>query len=793
MLAGFVEASAQNVNEKELFNTGWKFHKGDLNDAQNVTYNDAGWRKLTLPHDWSIEEPFSEKWASATAYLPGGIGWYRKTFTLSAVQAGKRLYIYFDGVYMNSDVWINGHHLGKRPNGFTPFEYDITPFVNKSKPNVIAVKADHSEFADSRWYTGSGIYRNVYLKVKNDVHFKLWGVGFSTPVVGKDKAEGKVNVAIANNQNAKASVTVKASLIDAAGKVVGQKSNTVTIAAKDSADTGLDFVVNNPRLWSVNKPELYTLTVSLWQNGKKTDEWKDEVGIRKIEFDADKGFFLNDENLKLKGVCIHDDAGALGVAVPPEVWVRRLRKLKAGGTNSIRMSHNPHADYLYKLCDKMGFLVMDEAFDEWEYGKNKWVEGWNVGKPANFGYHTYFKEWAERDVRDMVQRSRNHPSIIMWSIGNEIDYPNDPYTHPVLDSGRNPQIYGKGYMPEHPPVSRLGELSKKLANAVKSVDKSRPVTAALAGVVMSNTTDYPDNLDLVGYNYQEYRYKDDHAKYPKRFIYGSENGMAISAWNAVDSNQYISAQYLWTGIDYLGEAGKWPWRSNEAGLLDMAGFEKASYYLRKALWTNEPVIYLDSFDGTANERAVKNPRATNRSWNWPAGSKIKIRCYTNCDEAELILNGKSLGKQAVKNDHTLFFDAFDYEPGELLVKGYKNGKEICTDKLLTAGPVAAIKTNIYHDALIAKQTAYQQIEVNITDAKGILVNNADGLLNVKTNKDAVIMGIENGDATSHDSFTAAEHKVRNGSLIIYLKKLNPLTAVGIVLTYPGAAPVTVKL
>ncbi|RYD87168.1 MAG: beta-galactosidase, partial [Sphingobacteriales bacterium] len=358
------------------------------------------------------------------------------------------------------------------------------------------------------------------------------------------------------------------------GKPAAQRSITVTVPAKGTIEKAVNLTISSPELWSADVPALYTLNVSLWQNGKKTDEWQDEVGIRKIHFDADKGFFLNDMPVKLKGVCIHDDAGALGVAVPPEVWVRRLRKLKTMGCNSIRMSHNPHADQLYSLCDKMGFLVMDEAFDEWEYGKNKWVEGWNVGTPANFGYHQYFKEWGERDVKDMVLRSRYHPSIIMWSIGNEIDYPNDPYTHPVLDSGRNPQIYGKGYLPEHPPVSRLSELSKKLADVVRSADKSRPVTAALAGVVMSNTTDYPDNLDLVGYNYQEYRYKDDHAKYPGRIIYGSENGMAVSAWNAVDSNEYISAQYLWTGIDYLGEAGKWPIRSNQAGLLDLAGFEK---------------------------------------------------------------------------------------------------------------------------------------------------------------------------------------------------------------------------
>jgi beta-galactosidase/beta-glucuronidase len=327
-------------------------------------------------------------------------------------------------------------------------------------------------------------------------------------------------------------------------------------------------------LWSVDHPALYQLTVSLIENGKTIDHYSEAVGIRSIRLDADSGFFLNGANLKLKGVCIHDDAGALGVAVPEAVWRRRLITLKEVGCNSLRMSHNPHADYMYKLCDELGFLVLDEAFDEWETGKNKWIKGWNAGTPGKDGYHEYFKDWAAIDTRDMILRNYNHPSIIAWSIGNEIDYPNDPYSHEVLSTGNNPQIYGKGYLPDHPPASRLGELSKQLADVVRQYDTTRPVTAALAGVVMSNTTTYPENLDWVGYNYQEYRYAEDHAKYPSRIIYGSENGMALKAWNAVDSNQYISAQYLWTGIDYLGEAGRWPQRSNGAGLMDLAGFPK---------------------------------------------------------------------------------------------------------------------------------------------------------------------------------------------------------------------------
>lgn len=769
LLAGFT-VNAQNVKESELFNEDWKFHKGDVTGAEAAKFDDSEWRKLALPHDWSIEEPFSNKWASATGYLPGGIGWYRKSFSITTAQKNRRFYIYFDGVYMNSEVWVNGHYLGKRPNGFTPFEYDITRYVHSGAANIIAVKVDHTQFADARWYTGSGIYRNVYLKVKDPVHLKLWGVAFSTPAVGKNKADARVDLTISNNRSGTSIVTVNTKLTTFDGKLAVQKTTKLGIPAGGTGSASLNMPVINPQLWSTAEPKLYKLSVTVLQNGRVADTWQDEVGIRKIHFDTNKGFFLNDESVKLKGVCIHDDAGALGVAVPPEVWVRRLRKLKASGCNAIRMSHNPHAEYLYSLCDKMGFLVMDEAFDEWEYGKNKWVEGWNVGTPANFGYHQYFKEWGERDVKDMVLRSRNHPSIIMWSIGNEVDYPNDPYTHPVLDSGRNPQIYGKGYMPDHPPVSRLGDISKKLVAAVKSADKSRPVTAALAGVVQSNTTDYPGNLDVVGYNYQEYRYKDDHAKYPDRIIYGSENGMGVSAWNAVDSNEFISAQFLWTGVDYMGEAGKWPSRSNMAGLLDLAGFEKAGYYLRAALWKNEPLIYAGAFLATTGERQQRGMRAWKRDWNFADTAKVVIRCFTNCDEAELFVNGKSFGRKiADKSTRSVAFDAVNFIAGKVTIKGFLNGKEVCTDELVTVGTPSALKINRYMDKLITNSSPYQQLEVHITDEQGNVVQNADGLVKVNATG-AVMMGIENGDAESHEAYQDAEHHVKNGRLIIFLKK-----------------------
>ncbi|WP_114938799.1 sugar-binding domain-containing protein [Mucilaginibacter endophyticus] len=768
LLPGLVKA--QGNGRPALFNSAWSFHKGDIGTGISGIATETEWKTVDLPHDWSIEGPFSDEWASATGYLPGGIGWYKKTFNGNANWKGKQVYIYFDGVYKNSEVWINGHSLGKRPNGFISFQYELSKYLNLSGKNTIAVRVDHSEFADSRWYTGSGIYRNVYLIVKDPVHIAPWDVTFTTPDVSADKATVKVKVSVTNSNTTDAAVLVKVNLLDGKGKpaVALQKQVKVKPGIHDVV---FEQQLSSPQLWDTEKTNLYKLQVSLSRNGKSFDEVTQSVGIRSIRFDKDKGFFLNEKSTKLKGVCIHDDAGALGVAVPEEVWVRRLKILKDAGVNSLRLSHNPHADYLYDLCDKMGFLVMDEAFDEWEVGKNKWVAGWNVGTPSKNGYHEYFKEWADRDVADMVLRSRNHPSIIMWSIGNEIDYPNDPYTHEVLNTGRNPQIYGKGYLPDHPPASQLTPIAKQLAKAVKAIDTSRPVTAALAGVVMSNEVGYSEALDVVGYNYQEYRYPEDHKKYPDRIIYGSENGMAQQAWNAVDSNEYISAQYLWTGIDYLGEAGKWPQRSNGAGLVDLAGFKKPEYFFRQSLWSAKPMVYIGARAITSTEdKGIWSHRTAEPVWNWQPGGKIKVDCFTNCQEAELFLNGKSLGKQsrsAAKGQVPSW--QVDYERGELVVKGYNNGIEVSTNNIKTAGDAWQLKTVADNTSFKANTKGLSQIEVYITDKDGNPVFNATDEVTVSVTGPAKLLGLESGSTSSHENYQSNQRKALHGRLLAYVQ------------------------
>ncbi len=782
----FYALQAQTSRITKLFNSGWKFYRADVAHGEAMDFDDHAWRSLNLPHDWSIEGPYSQQLASGTAFLPGGIGWYRKTFSVPSNSLNKKTFIYFDGVYKNSEVWINGHYIGKRPNGFISFQYDLTPYLKTGAKNVLAVRVNHSEFADSRWYTGSGIYRNVYLITTAPVHIGLWGVGFTTPEVSAFHAGINVNVSIVNASTKTAVVTVKCRLVSPRGVTVAAANKKLTLKTGDSTLSNLPFGVEKPQLWSVSQPSLYHLVVSIMSNGKQIDEWSDEVGIRSIKFDADKGFFLNGENMKLKGVCIHDDAGALGVAVPEEVWYRRLELLKEMGCNSLRLSHNPHVDYLYKLCDELGFLVMDEAFDEWEIGKNKWITGWNAGIPSKHGYHEYFKDWYDKDLSDMVLRDCDHPSIIMWSIGNEIDYPNDPYSDTILNTGRNPQIYGKGYLPDHPPARRLGEISKLLVSDIKKYDDSRPVTAALAGVVMSNMTTFPQNLDVVGYNYQEYRYKNDHKTYPDRVIYGSENSMALSAWNAVDSNAYIAGQYLWTGIDYLGESHQWPSHGNSAGLINLAGLPKPEYYFRQSLWAAGPMIYIGTtaIPDTSKKGYTRFARQADPDWNYKNGDKIRVNCFTNCSGAELFLNGRSLGKKSLSafGNRIIYWD-FDCQPGELVVKGdKKNGKNV-SYSLKTSGEASAITAGA--DLLSHNQLGLVQLVIHVTDKDGIPVYNAANEITVKIDGAAKLLGLENGDLNSMEDYKSNNRKALNGQLIAYIQPISQKDIVRIVVSSPG--------
>jgi len=792
VLYGCTNDSVTN-EQKTDFNKGWKFQLGDVPDAQQPNFNDSGWRRLNLPHDWSVEGKPDSIWASATAYLPTGIGWYRKTFKIEKDANTTNRYIYFDGVMMNSEVWINGKYLGKRPSGFVPFYYEITDFIIPGANNVIAVKVDHTTFADSRWYVGSGINRNVYLLKKDPLHIDVWGVKFNAELSPDNKsAEAEIKVDILNDRSSQEEITVSAILIDASGSKVAEAQKKINIAGGEKAKDILTFQITDPSLWSVDNPNMYKLKVQLLKNNSEIDNQVIPVGVRSIRFDANQGFFLNGVNMKMKGVCIHDDGGVtFGTAVPKEVWSRRLKILKEGGANAIRMSHNPHADYLYDLCDELGLMVMDEAYDEWEYGKKKWIKGRNVGTPGFDGPNKFFKEWAERDTKSFVARNQNHPSIILWSIGNEVDYPNDPYTHTILDVEVGPQSSPeRGYKADRPNISETERISANLVKWIKEVDQTRPTTAALAGLNMSNFTTYPDNVDVVGYNYYERLYEEDHKKYPQRIIYGSENGKGVTTWDPVKNNDYISGIYLWTGVDYLGEAGEWPSNHSSSGLLDLTGDPKSDYYLQKSLWVTEPMLYM----GTSKYVNMKNAPDDNRrsrrirveqNYNYNIGDTVLISCYTNCEEAELLVNGKSLGNKKLSDapNRIIAWD-FPFVAGNIVAKAYNKGIEVSKYQLLTVGEPAGFRAYFDKESL-KKEGDLTHLQIEVVDKIGNIVSNAINTISVDVTGAGELLGVESGKLDGEVDLKSHSRKAFNGKLLVFIQPLQKKGNITINISSPG--------
>mgnify|MGYP000042101120 FL=1 len=764
LCCSYLTSTAQGFGTRESINTGWFFKLGDGKYWGAEFFNHSKWRKLDVPHDWSIEMQANPNLASCTGYFPGGIGWYRRELQIPAEAKGKKVYVYFEGVYNNSEVFINGKWIGKRPNGYVSFMYDLTPYVNFGGRNVIAVRVDHSQDADSRWYTGSGIYRDVYLVYANPVHINLWGVSYETKVK-RNSAVLTVKTEIDNNADKNLDVEVFNRVFDREGKIVNQGKQTFRVMADKVSGCEMQLDIQSPKLWSIDNPYLYTIVTEVKRNGKIVDKSETRAGIRKLTFDADKGFALNDQPMKIKGVCIHHDAGCLGAAVPKEVWQRRLKSLKGIGCNAIRMSHNPQATCVYELCDEMGFLVMDEAFDEWEYPKKKWISGWNKGKPGFQGSAIYFREWNKRDLADMIRRDRNHPSVIMWSIGNEVDYPNDPYSHPILDEEGISQHHVKGYQPNQPRAERLGEIAKELVAEAKRYDTSRPVTAALAGAVMSNETAYPRALDIVGYNYTEYRYKKDHEKYPDRVLYGSETRHDLNAWKAVRDNEFIMGQFIWTGFDYLGEAGPWPSRGFTTGMIDLAGYIKPNGYFRRSLWEETPNIYIGTYSIGNNKIRTNAPAV----WNYEDGEMIRVVAYTNCEEAELFLNGVQVGvrKPYDETNGVIYWDV-PYRRGKLTVKGYTEGSKVADYSIQSSRRPFAIKAKADKTKGL-KPGDVIHVEIFIVDKDEVSVVLADNLVKLSISGPAKLLGLESGEGNVADNFRDNKQRCMNGRLLGYLK------------------------
>ncbi|MBF4484995.1 sugar-binding domain-containing protein [Flavobacterium sp. CSZ] len=781
-----------SFGDSKKINDNWKFNLQDTPDAQKQAYNDSKWQSVNVPHDWSVKGQLSPTLASCTGFLPGGIGWYRKSVTIPQSKTGQKVYLYFEGVYNRSEVFINGHSLGKRPNGYISFAYDATAYVKYGGENTISVRVDHSQSADSRWYTGSGIYRDVWLVYSNEVHIAQWGV-YAYPEVKKGTGTLNVEVEVENGSAAKSSLTVVNELISKDGKSVGKSSSKVEIAANKSGKISTKINVKNPQLWDLENPNLYQLKTTVFKDGKQIDETLTKTGFRDFKFDPNNGFALNEKWMKMKGVCLHHDAGVLGSAVPREVWETRLKTLKEIGVNAIRTSHNPQAPVFYELCDELGILVLNEAYDEWEFPKRKWLEGWNYGTPGFEGTFDIFADYAEKDLEDFVRRDRNHLSVFAWSIGNEVDYPNDPYSHPVLDKGKDgfgQANYG-GYKKDAPDAMRLGAIAKRLVAAVKKYDKSRPTTAGLAGVAMSNETEYPGALDITGYNYTESKYQSDHEKYPNRVIFGSENVHDMEPWLAVKNNKHIFGQFLWTGIDYLGESGRWPSRGFYSGLVDFAGVIKPRGYFRQSLWSDKPMTYIGTYPLKDVKDVSKDAWAI---WNYTQGEKIRVVVYTNAAKARLELNGKVVGEAKAYDEKTgiIYWD-IPFASGKLEAIGLsKDDKEVSRYAISTTQQPVEL-TIADKNITISKDKGVAKIMVQVKDQNGLPVMLSDNEVTCTISGPGVLLGLEAGNNSDMTDYTDNVQRVYHGHIAAYIQATGEAQPIKVTFTSQWLKPVEVTI
>ncbi|WP_243745476.1 beta-galactosidase GalB [Segetibacter sp. 3557_3] len=776
LLCFFVIAGIAQPRTITDFNKDWRFSLGNDSMALHKMYNDKSWRTLNLPHDWSIEGDFSDKHPTTAnqAGLPAGIGWYRKTFTVPATSKNKRMYINFDGVYRNSEVWINGHYLGKRPNGYISFRYELTPYIVAGRSNVLSVKVDNSAQPNSRWYTGSGIYRKVWLLTTNQVAVDHWGTFVSTPEVNNRLAKVRVQTSLTSRGGNNANVNVETRIIDRAGKVVATKVST-GVAVSGSTTIDQEVVVSEPVLWSVTNPYLYKVKTLVRSGNTLLDEYDTNLGIRYFDFDPEKGFFLNGQALKILGVCNHHDLGALGAAVNTRAIERQLEILKSMGCNGIRTAHNPPASELLELCDKMGFIVMDEAFDMWQKRKNRQ------------DYSVDFAEWHKRDLEDMIKRDRNHASIFVWSIGNEI----------------REQFDSTGIT-----------ITRELTKIIKDLDTTRPVTSALTeNEPPKNFIWQSGALDLLGFNYKLAAYPELPKRFPGQKFIAAETMSALATrghydmpsdsnrlwppdskspfatgnpdltvsaydhvyaywgsshedgWNAVKKAPFMSGIYVWSGFDFLGEPVPYPWpaRSSYYGIIDLAGFPKDVYYMYKSEWTNKPMVHLFPH------------------WNWPAGKVVDVWAYYNqADEAELFLNNVSLGVKKKSGDTLHVKWRVPFQPGTLKVVTRKDGKVVMTQQRVTAGKPAAIllsadRTNIKSDG---KDLSF--VKATIVDANGNMVPDADNQVTFKIAGNGFIAGVDNGLQTSLEPFKASQRKAFNGLCLAIVQsngKAGPVTLI----------------
>ena len=777
------------AREKINFDKGWRFILADSAQMSIAMYDDSAWRMLNVPHDWAIEGDFSASAPSGNSggALPGGVGWYRKSFEVAAADKGKLFYIDFDGVYMNAKVWINGQLLGQRPYGYSSFRFDLTPHLKFGARNVVAVRVDNSDQPNSRWYSGCGIYRHVWLVKTEKIHVAHWG----THVV----AEGNkvsVSVSIDNNTTSQQTVVVRNKIISPAGVQVASASKKLSLNPSAKSIRSLSQLkVSRPQIWSCETPYIYKVVTTIEQNGKVVDTYETPTGFRTFKFDAEKGFSLNGKSMKINGVCQHHDLGCLGAAVNEDALYRQLRILKEMGTNAVRCSHNPPAPELLAMCDTMGLIVMDESFDMWRRRKTK------------NDYARFFDQWAERDLTDLVLRDRNHPSILMWSIGNEVleqwssadaDTLSAEQANLILNAGHDASTLSHGTE-----MSVNSLLCKNLCEIIRRLDNTRPITAGCNEPDPKNHLFKSGALDIIGFNYHHQWVKDVPKNFPgKPFIF-SESVSALQTrgfymmpsdsvykapiewwlpyqdpsfqcsaydnmhaswsstheetWDVVKHNDFVGGQFIWTGFDYIGEPTPYgfPARSSYFGIVDLAGFPKDSYYMYQSEWTDKQVLHLFPH------------------WNWLEGQDIDLWCYyNNADEVELFINGRSQGVKAKKDDHEYHLMwRVKFEPGEVKAVARKNGKVVAEKTIRTSGAPAQLRMTSdrirFGNNPNGDNLAF--ITVEVIDKDGNLCPRADDQVFFEV-EGGRIVGVDNGNPISMERFKDTKRKAFNGKCLV---------------------------
>jgi len=772
------------------FDDDWRFYPGPFAGAERENLDDTKWRKIDLPHDWSIEDvagtrsPFSKIAVSQVngGFTREGTAWYRKTFIIPKNAQDKRLLLQFDGVYMNADVYINGKHLGNHPYGYTAFGYDITPNSKRQGKNVVALEVKN-EGANSRWYSGSGIYRHVWLKSFEALHIGHWATNITTPKIEHGYATVRMKTLLMNESAEDAKVSVMTRIVTPGGKEAGRIATDFDIRAGGKKEVVLELEVNNPLRWSLASPVMYTAVTTIYRQGSTVESTLTPFGIRSISFDAKSGFLLNGTATKLKGGCVHHDNGPLGAAAYDRAEERKIELLKASGFNAIRCAHNPPSPALLEACDRLGMLVIDEAFDMWRTGKNP------------YDYHLYFEENWQKDLESMVLRDLNHPSVIMWSIGNEIPESDQPGGH---------------------------ETAKMLAKFVRKLDPGRPVTAA---VNSPNADKEPffTTLDIAGYNYAEPaskkevgKYASDHQRAPERIMFGSESFSleAFSSWSAVEEFTYVIGDFVWTAFDYIGEASIgwlgypqnanfYPWNLAFCGDIDICGWKRPQSFYRDVLWKkNQLSLFVQSPSPSFKKNPVKaswskwNWHDVLPEWNWKGFEKtpMTVVVYSSFPQAELFLNKVSLGKKYVDRS-TKYMASWTvpYHPGELTVKGYYLNKVGGTASLFTAHAPAKIQLHADRPMIRADNQDLCYITVEVTDQQGRKNPHSANLIKFELNGNAKIIGVGNANPVSTESYQRPERKAYKGRCLVIVKAGYKAGTVILKATSAGLKPAQVRI